>query len=246
MTALTLSPVVAHVATTGKSVTRRAGRAALNLIAASAVVLFVFLAIGPRFLPYRTVTMLSGSMRPVAPVGSVLVDVAEPVSALEPGQVISFHAPVPGRPVVSHRVIEVQHRDGQVLVRTKGDANSAADPWLAVVHGNTVWRMRAVIPGLGTAVRTMRTRMMRPLLLYAVPGALLLWLLVAVWRRPAAAAEAEEGGDASCVYPDEAQFSPRQPSPCSVRAPSRPGRRRRQRRRARSSSRRPRSSLRRR
>ena len=243
MTTLTVSPAVAHVAPAGKSVVRHAGRAVLNLIAASAVVLFAFLAIGPRFLPYQTVTMLTGSMRPVAPVGSVLVDVAEPVSALRPGQVISFHAPTPGRPVVSHRVIEVQHRDGQVLVRTKGDANSAADPWLAVVHGNTVWRMRADIPYLGTAVRATRTPTMRLLMLYAVPGLLLLWVLVAVWRRPTADAE---GGDASCVFPDEPQSSPRSPSPCPAPVRSQPGQRRRRRHRARSSSRRPRSSLRRR
>jgi signal peptidase len=240
MTALTVSPAVVHAATAGKNVSRHAGRLGLNLLVGAAVAVFAFLAIGPRLLPYRTVTMLSGSMRPVAPVGSVLVDVAEPVSALRPGQVISFHAPVPGRPVVSHRVIDVQHRDGQVLVRTKGDANSAADPWLAVVHGDTVWRMRAVIPGLGTAVRAMRARLARPLMLYAVPGVLLLWLLASVWRRPTAAAE---GGDASCVYPDGPQLSPRSPSPCSAPARRRPGRQRRRRHRARSSSRRPRSSL---
>jgi signal peptidase len=232
MTSVALSPAVVRVTTAGRSATGRLGRLALDVVVATAVVLFLALAIGPRLLPYRTVTMLSGSMRPSAPVGSLLVDVAEPTSALKPGQVISFHAPVPGHPVVSHRVIEVQHRDGHVLIRTKGDANSAADPWLAEVHGNTVWRMRAALPGVGTAVRALRTPSRRWLMLYGVPGVLLVWLLVAVWRRPASAAE---GGDSSWAYPDEpgpASPSLRPSVSASASVPSRhrpPSRRRRRR-----------------
>ena len=236
MTSVALLPAVVRITTAGRSATGRLGRVALNVVVATAVVLFAALAIGPRFLPYRTVTMLSGSMRPTAPQGSLLIDVAEPTSALKPGQVISFHAPVPGHPVVSHRVIEVQHRDGQILVRTKGDANSAADPWLAEVHGNTVWRMRAALPGVGTAVRAVRTPSLRWLMLYGVPGVLLAWLLVAVWRRPASAAE---GGDSSWVYPDEPgpASPPLRPSArVSASAPSRHGPPSRRRRRRRSSS----------
>ena len=46
--------------------TRRAGRLLLDVALVAAVLLFAFLAIGPRLLPYRTVTMLTGSMRSVS------------------------------------------------------------------------------------------------------------------------------------------------------------------------------------
>src|SRR3954451_9715225 len=121
--ALTITPAAVFPTAAGGRLARSVGRLLLNVVVAAALMLFGFLAIGPRLLPYQTVTMLTGSMRPELPPGSGAVQPAEPVSAIEPGQVISFHAPEPGRPVVTHRVVEVVHRNGQVLIRTRGDAN---------------------------------------------------------------------------------------------------------------------------
>lgn len=158
-------------------------RIVVDGLVALAVLAFLFFAVGPHLLPYRTVTMLTGSMRPLIVPGDVAVVVAEPVSALRPGQVITFHAPTIDRPVVTHRLVSVEHRDGAVLLRTKGDANAAADPWLAKVEGDTVWRLRGTVPGAGAVIRALRTPPLRPALLYVVPAVLLGWLLAGVWRR---------------------------------------------------------------
>ncbi len=188
---------------------RRAGLWAALVVSGAA---FLFLAVGPRLLPYRTVTMLTGSMGDTAPGGSVVVDVAEPVSALRPGQVISFHAPVAGRPVVTHRVLTVEHRGGQVLVRTRGDANAAPDPWLARVDDDTVWRMRAAIPHLGAVVRALRGDAVHMTLAWVLPSMLLAWFLLVLWRP---APTSEDGGESACpVSPDGARpFSPPPPPP---------------------------------
>lgn len=161
---------------------RTARRVVLDLTVAVAILLFAFLAVGPRLLPYQTVTMLTGSMRPSVPPGSVAVDVAEPVGALRPGQVISFHAPTADHPVVTHRVVAVVRRNGMTLVRTRGDANPGEDPWTAQVHGDTVWRVRAVVPHLGTMLRLLRRPQVHVVVAWVVPAALLAWLLSAVWR----------------------------------------------------------------
>ena len=163
---------------------RAVARVLLDVVVAIAVLLLVFLAIGPRLLPYQTVTMLTGSMRPGIPPGSVVVETSEPVGALRAGQVISFHTPQPGHPVVTHRVVEVLHRNDQVLVRTRGDANSGVDPWIAAVHGDRVWRVRTIIPHLGSALRVLRRPGMRVLVGFVAPAALLGWLLAGIWRRP--------------------------------------------------------------
>ena len=55
------------------------------------------------------------------------------------------------RRVVTHRVISVQHgADGTVTVQTKGDANTAVDPWQATLQGRTAYQVRAVIPRVMT------------------------------------------------------------------------------------------------
>jgi signal peptidase I len=197
------SPVPATVFRTvaGRRAARAATRLLLNVTVVMALTLFAFLAVGPRLLPYQTVTMLSGSMRPAVPTGAVAVEVPEPVSALRVGQVISFHAPVAGHPVVTHRVVAVERRGSQVLVRTRGDANTGVDPWLAVVRGSRVWQVRAVIPHLGSAIRLLRRPLVHALVAWVAPVVLLLWLLAGIWRRPAPASTrlTAEGGAARCT-----------------------------------------------
>ena len=65
-------------------------------LSAAAAVAFITLGIGPHVLGYRTLTMLSGSMRPTASPGDLLVVRPEPLSAVRAGQILSFIAPQPG------------------------------------------------------------------------------------------------------------------------------------------------------
>lgn len=141
-------------------------------------------AIGPRLLSYRTITELSGSMAPSIRTGDLLVDMAQPVESVRAGQVLSFRAPMPGRPVVTHRVTAVERRHGQTLIRTKGDANAAPDPWLARIDDTTVWRVHATVPLVGSVIRALHRPVAHVLALYLLPSVLLTWLLVGLWRRP--------------------------------------------------------------
>src|SRR5207248_1376169 len=84
----------------------------------------------------------------------------EPVRDVRMGQVISYRIPIGDHHVQTHRVIKVLHTDGNVIVQTKGDANTAPDPWKAELHGTTAWQVRAVGEGehvgvvrLGAAAR---------------------------------------------------------------------------------------------
>ena len=76
----------------------------------------------PRFLGYEIYSVVSGSMEPEIPVGSVLyVSPAEP-ETVEEGQVIAFRS---GDSVVTHRVVRNQFAEGEFV--TKGDANNTED-----------------------------------------------------------------------------------------------------------------------
>src|SRR5688572_21532627 len=89
----------------------RTAKLASRLALIASLALLVALGVGPRTGRYQTVTMLTDSMSPSMPAGSVVVVTREPVSTVEPGQVITFAAPISGNPIVTHRILSVK-REG--------------------------------------------------------------------------------------------------------------------------------------
>ena len=76
----------------------------------------------PRLWGYEVYNVVSGSMEPQIPVGSILyVKPAEPED-VEENDVIAFHS---GDAVVSHRVVRNKLVEGELV--TKGDANPGED-----------------------------------------------------------------------------------------------------------------------
>ena len=166
-------------------VSRRLGAVAAQLAFLLALAALVGLGLLPRTGWYRPVTVLSGSMEPAFAPGDMVVVTPEPVGAIRAGQVISYRIPVGDHHVQSHRVIAVLRRNGQVSVRTKGDANATADPWTATLHGDTVWRVRTVLPKLGWIVFWLRSPLVHQLTLFLAPLLLAVLAVLQIWRRPA-------------------------------------------------------------
>ena len=155
---------------------------AVNLSTVGGLLGFLLLGVGPHTGAYRPITMLTGSMKPVYPVGAILIATPEPIAALEPGQVVTFHAPIDGKPVVTHRVVSVDRSKSQPVIVTKGDANAGTDPWTVTMTGASYWQIRGSIPLLGSAMHTMRTPAVSALLTKAMPVLLLIGVLSVLWR----------------------------------------------------------------
>lgn len=157
-----------------------------TVLVIGAILAFLFLAVGPRFLGYQTATMLTGSMAPSIVPGDVVVTTQQPVAGVRVGDVISYHIPVEDHRVETHRVIEViTNDDGTTAVRTKGDANEAVDPWVATLDGDYVYEQAFIIPGIGEVIRTLRTPIVSTILVYGAPAVLVVGLLTMIWGRPA-------------------------------------------------------------
>lgn len=161
----------------------RAGKSLVDALVLLAVLVFLALAVGPQLLPYRPISMLTGSMAPAIPAGSVLLSTYVPDEQVRVGDVLTLQAPSGDREVVTHRVIEVQRREGAVLVRTQGDGNPLPDPWTAELDGE-VLRSSAVLPFLGHPLTALQSPKAQLLLARGLPVTLLLTLLLTVWRRP--------------------------------------------------------------
>ncbi|MFI6683194.1 signal peptidase I [Streptomyces sp. NPDC050485] len=86
----------------------------------------------------RYVPVLTGSMSPGMPPGSLAVTAPLDPADLAVGQIIAFRPPAPlapqdGKPVL-HRVWKLETQpDGHRSLQTKGDANAAEDSWVLKV-----------------------------------------------------------------------------------------------------------------
>jgi signal peptidase len=165
---------------------RRALRAAVAmgawLILALAVVALATVTLGPRLGLFQIETVLSGSMEPVFEPGDLLVVVPEPLTDVRAGQVLSFQTPAPDNRVETHRVVRVINPGPHPVIITKGDANSASDPWHARLHGATAWRMAGVVPHAGAAIRTLRRPWVHVVAVLLVPLLLAAAALHSIWR----------------------------------------------------------------
>lgn len=88
------------------------------LLAAAAVILV------PMLLGYKEMAVLSGSMEPTIPVGSLVYVKPVEASELEAGDVCTYYLS-DGETFVTHRVLSIDP-DAQTLV-TQGDANESPD-----------------------------------------------------------------------------------------------------------------------
>jgi signal peptidase I len=136
-------------------------RAVRNALLAVTLVSVVAMGVAGMFAGARLVPVLSGSMSPNYPVGSLVLTVNTSAADLRIGDVIAFAAPE-GFPTennqpVMHRVMRIDSGDSGRVVTTKGDSNPAADPWALELKGMESQKAIAAVPYLGRAVHALTT-----------------------------------------------------------------------------------------
>lgn len=97
----------------------------------------------PKIFGYEIYNVISGSMEPEIPVGSlILVAPSQPESIIE-GDIIAFES---ADSVVTHRVVENKKLEGELI--TKGDANEKEDI-KPVPYANLIGRVERHVPYMG-------------------------------------------------------------------------------------------------
>lgn len=168
----------------GAFTSSRLGRLAMRAVMATGVAFAIgvfALTVGPRFLPYQTYTVLSGSMEPTLPVGSVIVAVPAQGNELNKGDIITVANPQHQGMLVTHRIVGIENSPQGRAFKTKGDANQEADSWIVPASGGG-WRYAFAIPYVGYVLSALQSGFGR-LVLLVVPTLLLGGLmLVEIWR----------------------------------------------------------------
>lgn len=136
---------------------------------------------------YNSYVVLSGSMRPTMPVGTLVLDQPVPASQIAIGDVVSVHPTGNPNLLVTHRVVRIQQdppgaRPG-LYAKTKGDANPVEDSGWIPLAGR-INRVAIWVPIAGYGVAALEQPGAR-VLLVLLPLALMATLaLGAVWRAP--------------------------------------------------------------
>jgi len=99
-----------------------------NIILILAVLLLMFVLIVPLVFSGRVAVVLSSSMEPEMPVGSLAITMPVAPEEVKVSDIISFIPYWDPDVTVSHRVVEIL-TDGELAFRTKGDASEDIDPW---------------------------------------------------------------------------------------------------------------------
>lgn len=94
----------------------------------------------------RPVVVISGSMEPGIPVGSVIFVQSVPVSEVAVGDVVTVERPR-NLGLVTHRVVEIVDAEGVVALELQGDANASPDPEPYAVQNAGL--LKAQVPFLG-------------------------------------------------------------------------------------------------
>lgn len=138
-------------------------------------------------------TIISGSMEPAIPAGSIVYSGPFEIDKLQKGDIVTFTRTVDAKSIViTHRIVEVSRKevlkklpDGKeqkvidYRIKTKGDANSTNDEWI-VTAGEILGLYKWHIPKLGYVSMFAQTPQ-GFVLLVLLPGAILvIWEIVSI------------------------------------------------------------------
>lgn len=143
----------------------------MNVLLALILSFALFLAISILPIPhnFKVYSVMSGSMEPGLSIGELII--VKPATDYRIGDIITFQDLSSKKPgdVITHRISETTELNGEIIFKTKGDANNDIDQ-LTVKKENVVGKVRFGVKYLGYLIAFVKT----------LPGLLLVIIIPAV------------------------------------------------------------------
>lgn len=175
------------------------------ILAAGAVILAAVIV--PRLTGATPYTIITSSMEPTYPPGTLVVVRPVDPSELSVGDVVTVQLESGEETVVTHRIVAIQHRaDGNIQFITKGDANDTpdADPRMPIQIRGEVWYYIPFIGYVSTAVSGSQRGVIVTLIAIALIG-YAVWMFVSGYRERRSGdkdTKDEKPGDGDRTTPD--------------------------------------------
>jgi signal peptidase I len=178
-----------------------AGLLALMVALAAAVIVI------PALSGSVPLTVLTSSMEPALPPGTLVVVRPTPVQDIHVGNVLTYQIRSGDPAVVSHRVLSRSvSTDGTTTFVTKGDHNDSPDanPVTPAQIKGTVWYSVPLLGYVNNAVNGPGRRWVVPAVaagLFLYSGYMVLGAMLALWRRRRSTTEALQGAGGTVQAP---------------------------------------------
>ena len=153
----------------------------------------------PTLLGYERYVIVTGSMEPTLPVGTIVYDEVVPVENLEVGDIITF-VPPPEFGIadpVTHRIVRIVVADedssapDERVFRTQGDNNKDPDPWKMVLDGPEQPRVAHHLPQVGYVYMALQVGWVQLLVIGLPAVGVIVYIVVTLWRVSGDAVRAE-------------------------------------------------------
>jgi signal peptidase I len=139
----------------------------------------------PHLLGYERYVITGGSMSGSIEKGSIVFEKPRPVEELAVGDVITYLPPADSGvgDLVTHRIVEVQTDErGELVMRTKGDANADVDPWTFSLVDDVQPVVEHTVPAVGHLLIALADREVRMIVIGVPAGIIALLALVELAR----------------------------------------------------------------
>ncbi len=125
----------------------------------------------PSAFGYRLYVVLTGSMEPAVPAGSLAVVGANDPANLKFGDVVTYRNFDSGK-IITHRIVSIDNTDGSLQFTTRGDANDT-DDFTPVMPADIIGKVVFSIPLIGALMEFARSK--TGLLVFAIiPGLMII------------------------------------------------------------------------
>lgn len=134
----------------------------------------------PKVFGYQIYTVISGSMEPEIPIGSLVYIKKIPPKEVKTDEIIAFYGAMDEGAIITHRVVSNSEIMGEFI--TKGDANKTKD-MNPIPYHNYIGKMVLSIPKVGGMVQALATFQGKIAAVSVIGLAMLLELIAILLRR---------------------------------------------------------------
>jgi len=121
---------------------------------------------------WRAFTVMSASMEPTIPTGSLIITHSTTPGDLKEGMIVTFIRPDNTKEFITHRIASIDKTTTIPIITTKGDNNNSTDSW-RLVAGSVVGTVFFITPKLGYFLSLARTKIGIALLIL-IPSVLII------------------------------------------------------------------------
>ena len=143
------------------------------------IILLCIPATVPKLMGYKVYTVITGSMEPAIPSGSLVLVLEKAPETIETDEVIAYYSSIDTGSIITHRVVTNKTVSGEFI--TKGDANEAED-MLPVSYDNVIGVVKLSVPYLGQIMSALATNTGKVLAVCAIVAAILFHIVAGILK----------------------------------------------------------------